>query len=256
MQKGKALVTGASGGIGLVFAKELAKQGYAVTCVARSEEKLQNLVSELGDGHSSIVADLTDGDDLASVAENIRNTKYSLLVNNAGYGIYERFGSTPLEKIDNLIQLNISSLVELSHVFLESATNGDALINVSSVLSLLPLPGCAVYSGTKAFVTNFTEALWYEYKEKDIYVMALLPGITETDFHTVALGNKSGGIYDNKGYPPEVVVKDALSALQKRTTPTVITGPRFRFLSFISTRLLSRKSILNIMGKDSPGLGH
>lgn len=253
MQKGKALVTGASNGIGLVFARELARQGYAVTCVARSGEKLQRLASELGDEHSFITADLTDEDDLAAVARNLQGTHYSLLVNNAGYGIYERFANIPLERIDNLIQLNITSLVHLSHVFLKSASAGDALINVSSVLSLLPLPGSAVYSGTKAFVTNFTEALWYEYKEKDIYVMALLPGITNTDFHKVALGEKRQEA-QGRGYPPEVIVRDAISALGKRAKPTIITGPRFRFLSFISTRLLSRSRMLTIMGKDSPGL--
>ena len=83
--------------------------------------------------------------------------------------------------------------------------------------------------------------------------MALLPGITNTDFHKVALGEKKHGAY-GPGYPPEVVVKDAISALQKRTKPTIITGPRFRFLSFISTRFLSRAKMLNIMGKDSPGM--
>jgi short-subunit dehydrogenase len=254
MQKSKALVTGASNGIGLVFARELARQGYAVTCVARSGEKLQSLTRELGDEHSFITADLTDEDDLATVAQNMQGTHYSLLVNNAGYGIYERFANIPLKKINNLIQLNITSLVHLSHVFLKSASAGDALINVSSVLSLLPLPGSAVYSGTKAFVTNFTEALWYEYKEKDIYVMALLPGVTQTNFHKVALGEKNKNDAHGPGYPPEVIVHDAISALRKRAKPTIITGPRFRLLSFISTRLLSRSRMLNIMGKDSPGL--
>lgn len=254
MQKGKALVTGASSGIGLVFARELANEGYAVTCVARSEEKLQGLARELGDEHSFITADLTDENDLATVAHNLQSTHYSLLVNNAGYGIYARFADIPLEKINNLIQLNIRSLVHLSYVFLKSASAGDALVNVSSVLSLLPLPGGGVYSGTKAFVTNFTEALWYEYKEKDVYVMALLPGATQTDFHKIALGEKDNKDAFGPEYPPEVVVHDAISALRKRAKPTVITGPRYRFLSFISTRLLSRSRMLNIMGKDSPGM--
>ena len=254
MQTSNALITGASSGIGLVFARELANKGYTVTCVARNEDKLKVLVDDLGDGHRFIRADLTDKDDLAIVSEDISKTKYSLLINNAGYGIYERFEKIPIEKILNVIQLNINSLVQLSHVFLKTASAGDALINVSSVLSLLPYPGGAVYSGTKAFVTNFTEALWYECKDKDIYVMALLPGVTDTNFHQVALGDTKKGEPSGPSYPPEVVVKEAIKALGKRAKPTVISGPRYRFLSAISTRLLSRAGMINIMGGNSPGM--
>ena len=184
----KALITGASSGIGLVFARQLAEQGYSVTCVARSTDKLQALITELGESHRYIRADLTHTHDLELVCRDIRDTKYSLLVNNAGYGIYDRFANIPQDKLHHLIRLNVTALVELSHVFLQTASAGDALLNVSSALSLLPYPGGAVYSATKAFVTNFTEALWYEYKKKDIYVMALLPGVTETRFHDVAMG--------------------------------------------------------------------
>ena len=254
MQTLNALITGASSGIGFVFAKELAKGGYTVTCVARNEEKLNELVNELGDNHRFIRADLTDENDLSIVSQDINNTKYSLLINNAGYGIYDKFENIPIKKIHNLIQLNITALVHLSYVFLKTASAGDALINVSSVLSLLPLPGCAVYSGTKAFVTNFTEALWYECKDKDIYVMALLPGVTDTNFHQVALGETRK--HDPKGlcYPPEVVVKEAINALKKRAKPTVISGPIYRFLAALSTRLLSRAKMVKIMGGNSPGM--
>ena len=254
MQNSNALITGASSGIGLVFARELAKEGYTVTCVARNEEKLKELADELGDGHRFIKADLTGENDLAIVSKDIKKIKYSLLINNAGYGIYERFEKIPIEKILNLIKLNISALVQLSHVFLKTASGGDALINVSSVLSLLPYPGGAVYSGTKAFVTNFTEALWYECKDKDIYVMALLPGVTDTNFHQVALGDTKKGEPNGPSYPPEVVVKEAIDALKKRTKSTVISGPRYRFISAISTRLLSRAVMVNIMGRKSPGM--
>ncbi|MEN8136532.1 MAG: SDR family NAD(P)-dependent oxidoreductase [Thermodesulfobacteriota bacterium] len=226
MQTLNALITGASSGIGLVFAKELAKEGYTVTCIASNEEKLKELVSELGDHHRFIRADLTNEDDLTVICQDVEKTKYSLLVNNAGYGIYDRFVNIPLEETSNLIQLNISSLVQLSHAFLKTASAGDALINVSSVLSLLPFPGGAVYSATKAFVTNFSETLWYECKDKDIYVMALLPGVTETNFHRVAIGETKKGDPNGPSYPPEVVVKEAIVALKTRTKPTIISGPR------------------------------
>jgi short-subunit dehydrogenase len=254
MQTLNALITGASSGIGLVFAKELVKEGYTVTCVARNEEKLNGLVNELGNGHRFIRADLTDENDLSIVSQDIKDTKYSLLINNAGYGIYEKFKNIPIEKINNLIQLNINALVQLSHVFLKTASAGDALVNVSSVLSLLPYPGGAIYSGTKAFVTNFTEALWYECKDKDIYVMALLPGVTDTDFHQIALGETKKGDPSGPSYPPEIVVKEAISALKTRTKPTVISGPRYRFLTAISTRFMSRAKMVKMMGEKSPGM--
>lgn len=254
MQNLNALITGASSGIGLIFAKELAKEGYKITCVARNEEKLNALVNELGGGHRYIRADLTDQNDLSKVIQDIEGTRYKLLINNAGYGIYEKFEKIPIEKINNLIQLNINTLVQLSHVFIKNASAGDALINVSSVLSLLPYPGGAVYSGTKAFVTNFTEALWYECKNNNIYVMALLPGVTDTNFHQIAVGKTNKSAPSGPSYPPEVVVKEALMCLKKRSRPSVISGPRYRFLAAITTRLLGRKRVIEIMGKNSPGM--
>lgn len=250
----KALITGASSGIGLVFARQLAEQGYSVTCVARSTDKLQALITELGESHRYIRADLTHTHDLELVCRDIRDTKYSLLVNNAGYGIYDRFANIPQDKLHHLIRLNVTALVELSHVFLQTASAGDALLNVSSALSLLPYPGGAVYSATKAFVTNFTEALWYEYKKKDIYVMALLPGVTETRFHDVAMGARPHREPGGPRYSPEIVVCEALSALQARKNPTQVSGPKYRLLTGLATRLLSRACMVTMMGKGSAGL--
>jgi short-subunit dehydrogenase len=250
----KALITGASSGIGLVFVRELAGQGYDVTCVARSEKKLQDITKELGDSHRYIRADLTAPDDLAAICQELSNLRYNLLVNNAGYGIYDRFENIPLEKIQHLIRLNVSALVDLSYVFLKSASSGDALINVSSSLSLLPYPGGAVYSATKAFVTNFTEALWYEYKDRGIYVMALLPGVTSTNFHHVAMAQRDHQTPRGPIYPPEVVVKETLAALHKRKGSTLISGPKYRFLTALATRLMTRSQMISMMGKVSDGM--
>src|SRR5512135_1795775 len=181
-----AMVTGASSGIGAVFARELAREGYAVTCVARSRDKLQSLVKQLGEYHRVLVADLSDGRQLQTVATDLENNRYSLLVNNAGYGLYGRFDEIPVEQHENVMAVNMNALVRLSHAFLKNAQAGDALVNVSSVVSRLPYPGGAIYSGTKGFVSNFTESLWYEYRDRGVYVMALLPGVTETNFHAVA----------------------------------------------------------------------
>ena len=254
MKNKTALVTGASSGIGAVFARELAREGYTVTCVARSKDRLQELIKELGSGHRMLVADLADPGQLQAVAADVESTGYSLLVNNAGYGIYGRFEEIPLKQQEHLMTVNMNALFRLSHAFLKKASAGDALINVSSVLSLLSYPGGAVYAATKAFVTIFTESLWYENRDRDVYVMALLPGVTDTNFHSVATAGRADAAQTMKSYPPEVVVKKALAALKARSTPTVISGPLYRFLTFLSTRLTSRKKMVTIMGKGSTGL--
>ena len=224
-----------------------------ITCVARSGDKLRNLVKELGEGHRVLTADLSDSKDLQRVADDLEKTRYSLLVNNAGYGVYGRFDELPIDKQEHMMFVNMNALVRLSHAFLKHARTGDALINVSSVLSRLPYPGGAVYSGTKGFVTNFTESLWYEYKDRDVYVMALLPGVTETAFHASATGGRKDRP-SGRSYPPEVVVKDALEALRARKAPTVISGPMYRILTFLAGKLASRKMLINMMGKGSDGL--
>ena len=254
MNEKRVLVTGASSGIGHVFAKELAKVNYAVTGVARNEEKLAAIFQKLGPGHNYVVADLTKSDELGKVEKELGNTKYDLLVNNAGYAIYDRFENIPIEKHENLMSLNMNSLVRLSYKFLKTATAGDALINVSSALSRLSYPGGAVYCGTKGFVTCFTESLWYEYRDKGVYVMALLPGLTLTNFHNVAFGGESQKMPERLAYQPEAVVSEALKTLKERKLPSFISGPRYRYLTSFVTKFLSRKKMIEIMGKNNPAL--
>ncbi len=254
MKNKTALVTGASSGIGAVFARELAREGYAVTCVARSEDKLRDLVKELGDGHRVLVADLTDSDQLQRVVADVQSTRYSLLVNNAGYAIYGRFEEIPLSKQEHLLSLNIHALVRLSHAYLKKAVSGDALINVSSTLGLTSFPGLTMYGATKAFITIFSESLWYENKDRGVYVQVLMPGITDTSFHAVATEGKHDTVEGMPSYPPEVVVKKSLCALKARKAPSVISGPLYSFLTFLSTRLMSRKMMISAMGKTNPDL--
>jgi short-subunit dehydrogenase len=253
MKNKTALVTGASSGIGAVFSRELAKNGYLVTCVARSREKLESLAKELGPGHRVLVADLGDPVQLQRVVDDVERTGYSLLVNNAGYGIYKRFEEVPMSELEQLMAVNMNALVRLSHAFLKKAVSGDALINISSALSLLGYPGGAVYAGTKAFVTNFTESLWFENRDRGVYVLAVLPGVIDTNFLDAATGGRMKKS-PAKSYSPELVVKDALAALAARKTPSIVSGSLYRFLTFLSTRLMSRKRMVTVMGKNSTGL--
>lgn len=248
----KALVTGASSGIGREFARALAAGNYCVTGVARNEEKLTRVFEDLGEKHRFIAADLTQSDQLAAIEKELGETKYDLLINNAGYAAYDYFENVALEQHEKVMSLNMSALVRLSYTFLKTAIAGDALINVSSALSRLSYPGGAIYCGTKGFVTCFTESLWYEYKDKGVYVMALLPGVTLTDFHRVAFRGDPTKMPNRMAYPPEVVVAEALKVLNRRKHPSYITGPRFRYLASFASRLLSRRKMIEIMGKSNP----
>src|ERR1041385_5663879 len=183
----KALITGASGGIGLETAKQLASQNYQVTLVARNGDKLNKAVKSLaGAGHTVLVADLTNSEDLQKLVTHLKTQKYDVLINNAGAGIYGKFIEIPLADQLAGMQLNMDALVALSYAFLQNAKPGDALVNIGSVLAHSSLPGGSVYAATKSFVANFSESLWYEFKKKGIYVMGFNPGAAKSDFHVHA----------------------------------------------------------------------
>lgn len=246
-----ALVTGASEGIGRVFAKQLAAEGFAVTAVARNEAKLQSLLAEIGPHHRALVADLSTTEGQDKVIHALNETPYDLLVNNAGVGTTGAFLDVALDRQVAMLRLNIEALVRLSYTYLKTAKAGNALVNVSSTLAFLPLPGLGLYSGTKAFVTSFSESLWFEQKKRGIFVMDLCPGITTTSFHV----NSGGGTLDRDNprfsQTPEQVVAVALRALRARKKPTVISGWHNNLLASLS-RLLPRRTAVSLMGTQVP----
>ena len=249
----KALITGASGGIGLETAKRLASQNYQVTLVARNGDKLNKAVKSLaGAGHTVLVADLTNNEDLQRLVTHLKTQKYDVLINNAGAGIYGKFIEIPLADQLAGMQLNMDALVTLSYAFLQNAKPGDALVNIGSVLAHSSLPGGSVYAATKSFVANFSESLWYEFKQKGVFVMGFNPGAANSEFHANAGGHTSD-------FPKfvmssvEDVAEELVKALEKRRKPRVVQGWKNRFMLF-GFKLLNRKSAVNIMGQLSPGM--
>ena len=241
-----ALVTGASEGIGRSFAKQLAAAGYTLTVVARNEQRLKELVAELpGAGHNLHVADLTKNADVEAVAALLNKQHYDLLINNAGFGIKNRFEDIPLADVQSMTALNIDALVHLSHAYLKVAKEGDALINVSSFLSFIPVADLNVYCATKAFVTSFSESLWYQQRERGVYVMALCPGATITNFD-----ERSGADYSKMPrallQTADQVVAFALKKLRRRTKPTVISGVMNRVMGGLH-RIRTRKGAVKTM---------
>ncbi len=243
----RVLVTGASEGIGRAFARRLAAEGYAVTATARNESRLKELITELGsDIHTYLPADLATREGIGAVAETLDAGRFNLLVNNAGFGVYGDFHETELPRLKTMTRLNCDALVALSHAFLKQAEKGDALINVSSALAFMPMPSFAVYAATKAFVTSFTESLWYEQKARGLYVMGLCPGATATHFHHQAGGDEANQPSAAITQTPEDVVETAMLALAKRGKPTVVSGVKNRVITNL-TRLMLRKGIVKMM---------
>ncbi|MDS3861165.1 SDR family oxidoreductase [Thermosynechococcaceae cyanobacterium BACA0444] len=222
-----ALITGASRGIGAAFAQALAAKQYDLILSARNQAQLQAvgdpLQQQYGITVKYIVQDLSQSEAAQGIFQQVQawGMTVDLLINNAGFGDYGEFASRDLGKFTAMIQVNITALVELTHLFLgemQQRQQGEVL-NVSSIAGFLPMPYISVYAATKAFVLHFSEALWAENYGRGITVMAVCPGPTRTEFFDVAEMTQAPGM--SKGDAPEGVVKEALMALAARRSHLV-----------------------------------
>jgi short-subunit dehydrogenase len=192
------LITGASSGIGLELAKCFAVDGCRLILVARNMPALEKLAEELRQAHGIearvLTADLARPETSQRIFEELRaaNMSVDLLVNNAGFGLNGAFTELPLQRQLEIIQVNLSALTELTGLFLPDMIKRKrgGILNVGSVAGFLPGPNMAVYFATKAYVNSFTEALAEELAGTGVIVSALCPGATETNFSTIARGQK------------------------------------------------------------------
>ena len=246
------LITGASSGIGAAFARKLAARGRNVLLVARSEDKLITLCNELG-RLSGIRAhyytlDLLKPGAAAELMEETRRRELviDMLVNNAGFGSMGDFTGQDLARELEMIDLNIKSLVDLTYRFLRPMRERGqgTIINVASTAGFQPVPYMATYAGTKAFVLSFSEALWEENRKFGVHVMALCPGVTDTNFFAAS----------QMGRPPlrtietaEDVVETALRGLRHRKA-SVISGWA-NWLQVEAERFVPRSVVTKIAGK-------
>src|SRR5712675_3068215 len=245
------LITGASSGIGEVFARTLAAQSHNLLLVARSEDKLINLCNELGRSeitHAQYVAmDLSERDAPARLfaeAQN-RGLEIDFLINNAGFGSMGEFTKLDLDHELNMIDLNVRSLVELTHRFLVPMRERKrgSIINVASTAGFQPVPFMATYAATKAFVLSFSEALWEENRTYGIKVMALCPGVTETGFFVASQMKKPPARFVQTS---EEVVETALRGLKRGKNSIVSGWPNFMMIE--SERLAPRSLVTRIAG--------
>ncbi|WKE64644.1 SDR family oxidoreductase [Gallaecimonas kandeliae] len=186
---GTALITGASTGIGALYAEQLSRRGYDLILVARSQDKLQALADRLiqatGRTVEVLAADLNDKDSLAAVEARLRQDgDISLLVNNAGVGTHTPLLDSDVEQMARMISLNVTALTRLTYAAVPGfvARGRGAVINIASIVGLAPELLNGVYGGTKAFVIAFSQSLHHELAGKGVRVQAVLPGATATDF--------------------------------------------------------------------------
>ena len=188
----RALVTGASSGIGEGFARQLAARGYDIVLVARRRDRLEKVAAQLTAEHriscEALDADLSQPEAIAAVEKRLRQGDIRMLVNCAGFGTQGPFAGLPLDKELEEIEVNIRALTRLSHAALEMMMpkKRGTIINVASTGAFQPVPHMATYAATKAYVLSFSEALHEEAKPHGIKVTCLCPGPVKTEFQQVA----------------------------------------------------------------------
>ena len=212
----RALVTGASAGIGEEFARQLAKLGYDVVIVARRRDRLDKLASELKEGGADaevMAVDLSRPEGVAAVVERLEKGDIGVLVNNAGFATSGEFTQLPIDRELQEIDLNIRALTQLSHAGLAQMKRrgAGAIVNVASTGAYQPVPYMSTYAATKAYVLSFSEGLHEEAKGYGVTVTCLCPGATRTEFQEVA-GLSDDGIPRFAWMSAEAVVKNALGA--------------------------------------------
>jgi short-subunit dehydrogenase len=246
------LITGASSGIGAAFARRLAALGRNVFLVARSEDKLITLCNELGRISNIraqyLTTDLSQSDSALNLVDETkkRGLNIDMLINNAGFGSMGDFAKLDIARELNMIDLNIKSLVELTYRFLVPMRElkQGTIINVASTAGFQPVPFMATYAASKAFVLSFSEALWEENRRHGIHVMALCPGVTETNFFEAAQVDRPPM---RAAQTAEDVVATALRGLARQKS-NVVSGWT-NLLMVEAERFLPRSVVIRVAGK-------
>ena len=237
------LITGASSGIGYEMAHQLAALKYNLILTARSEDKLvamqQELSSKYGITVHYITKDLGKTEQAAQLFDDIKRANYQVshLVNNAGFGSYGSFLESSLEMELNMIDLNVSSLVILTKLFAKdmAARKSGRILNVSSVIALLPFPYMSVYSATKSFVLAFSQTLAAELEGTGVAVVTLAPGMTETAFVSPEL-RETNLLKSSKPTPVKTVAAEGVKLLLQGKGKKIV-GVQNRFNSILAAVL-------------------
>ncbi len=250
------MITGASGGIGEEFARQMVHSCDQMILIARREERLLQLASDLKAINPLLdvlhfTVDLVNRQQRSAFIELLHDhgAKPDLLINNAGMGDFGEFGEASWPKLERMVELNVTALSHLTHAVLPDmiARGGGGILNVSSLASILPIPDFAVYAATKAYVTSFSEALRIELKGHNINVLALCPGPVHTGFGAVAMPGENTNKIPGKEFfytPKEQVVREALLGMEQHSARVypglkiTLAALAISALPIIATRLI------------------
>jgi uncharacterized protein len=254
-----ALITGASGGLGEAFAEQLAERGCNLVLVARSEGKLKMVAQRLEQQHQIktvvIAADLGSPAAVERVIAEVktRGIDIDLLINNAGFGIFERFLETPLQRQMEQIEVNIRALVTLTHAFAPGMVGRrkGGVINLASSAGFQPLAGANIYAASKSFVILFSEALAQELVKQHVHVLVVCPGPVATAFYA----DKNPALSRTQMDQPKSIVREVLRAFDKGKR-LVIPGKLSIRMNAFAVRLFPRKLITQIAEGTARKLNH
>ena len=253
-----ALVTGASSGLGIEFARQLAARGSNLVLVARRRDRMEALARELKESHGVEVTVISR--DLSTyragktlmVDIDRRGITIDVVINNAGFGTYGPLAGEDPDRIADEVSLNVNALVDITRAALPGMVERDRgiIVNVASTAAFQPLANFATYAATKAFVLSFTEALWGETEHSNVRALALCPGATATEFFEIAGSEAATGPMAS----PTDVVTEAFAALERRK-PSIIHGRNNKLAPF-AMRFFPRKTIIrlarSVMAKNRP----
>lgn len=245
---GVALITGASAGLGVEFARQLSSKGHRLVLAARRKDRLDALVAELGNARA-VEVDLSEPGSTAALMRDLEKAgeQVEVLVNNAGFGLRGPFTELDAARQREMIDLNCGALTELCRAVAPAMVErrSGAILNVASTAAFQPGPWMGVYFATKAYVLSFTEALHEELKPHGVKVSALCPGPTRTEFGEVA-GIKTIGRFDRLSMEAGPVVRAGLEGLEKNRA-VVIPGATNR-IGALATRFAPRSFVRKIAG--------
>jgi short-subunit dehydrogenase len=243
-----ALVTGASAGLGVEFARQLSKRGHRLVLAARRKDRLDELAKELGNARS-VAIDLSKANAATKLMADldVNGETVDLLVNNAGFGLIGRFAELDGRRERQMIDLNVGTLADLCRAIAPGMIQrkSGGILNVASTAAFQPGPKMAVYFATKAFVLSLTEALHEELKPHGIHVTCLCPGPTRTEFGDVA-GFGGNGLFDRVAMNAPAVVAAGLDGLDKNKA--VVVPGLINKLTASSGRFAPRSVVRKIAG--------
>jgi short-subunit dehydrogenase len=242
-----ALITGASGGLGEAFAEQLAQRGAHLVLVARSQDKLQALAQRLERQFkitaTILTADLASSSAVDQLVSTLKTSgiDIDLLINNAGFGVFQRFLETPLERQMEEIDVNVRAVVRLTHALAPEmvARNRGGVINLSSIAGFQPLAGANIYAASKSFVLLFSEALAQELVTTGLRVLAVCPGPVATGF----FADKKPDLRRNQMDDPRAIVEEVLRAFD-RGKRVLVPGKLSVRLTALIPRLVPRALVV------------